>query len=56
MFDTNVRAPFFLIQGFVKHRLAQGGGGAIVNIGSNCAHCGQSYLASIRLRRARWRR
>lgn len=46
MFDTNVRAPFFLIQGFVKHRLAQGGGGAIVNIGSNCAHCGQSYLAS----------
>ena len=46
MFATNVRAPFFLIQGFVKHRIAQGGGGAILNIGSNCAHCGQSYLAS----------
>ena len=46
MFATNVRAPFFLMQGFVKHRIAQGGGGAILNIGSNCAHCGQSYLAS----------
>ncbi|MDQ2696792.1 MAG: SDR family oxidoreductase [Pseudomonadota bacterium] len=45
MFDTNARAPFFLMQGFVKHRLAQGGGGAIVNILSQCAHCGQSYLA-----------
>jgi NAD(P)-dependent dehydrogenase (short-subunit alcohol dehydrogenase family) len=46
MFNTNIRAPFFLIQGFVKHRIDQGGGGAILNIGSNCAHCGQSYLAS----------
>lgn len=46
MFDTNARGPFFLMQGFVKHRLTQGGGGAIVNILSNCAHCGQSYLAS----------
>lgn len=46
MFATNVRAPFFLMQGFVKHRLAEGGGGAILNILSNCAHCGQSYLAS----------
>ncbi len=46
MFATNVRAPFFLMQGFVKHRQAQGGGGAIVNILSQCAHCGQSYLAA----------
>jgi NAD(P)-dependent dehydrogenase (short-subunit alcohol dehydrogenase family) len=46
MFDTNARAPFFLMQGFVRHRLAQGGGGAIVNILSQCAHCGQSYLAA----------
>ena len=46
MFAVNVRAPFFLMQGFVKHRIAEGGGGAIVNIGSNCAHCGQSYLCS----------
>lgn len=45
MFATNVRGPFFLMQGFVRHRLAQGGGGSIVNILSNCAHCGQSYLA-----------
>lgn len=45
MFDTNARAPFFLMQGFVKHRQAQGGGGAIVNILSQCAHCGQSYLS-----------
>ncbi|MFT3847664.1 MAG: SDR family oxidoreductase [Propionivibrio sp.] len=45
MFNTNVRGPFFLMQGFVKHRIAQGGGGAIVNILSQCAHCGQSYLS-----------
>lgn len=45
MFNTNVRAPFFLMQGFVKHRLTQGGSGSIVNILSNCAHCGQSYLS-----------
>ncbi|MGR3661094.1 MAG: SDR family oxidoreductase [Paracoccaceae bacterium] len=45
MFDTNVRGPFFLMQGFVKHRITQGGGGAIVNILSQCAHCGQSYLS-----------
>jgi len=45
MFDTNARAPFFLMQGFVKHRIAAGGGGAIVNILSQCAHCGQSYLS-----------
>lgn len=46
MLDTNARAPFFLMQGFVKHRLANGGGGSIVNILSQCAHCGQSYLAA----------
>jgi NAD(P)-dependent dehydrogenase (short-subunit alcohol dehydrogenase family) len=45
MFDTNARAPFFLMQGFVKHRLGRGGGGSIVNILSQCAHCGQSYLS-----------
>lgn len=45
MFDTNARAPFFLMQGFVRHRQAAGGGGSIVNILSQCAHCGQSYLA-----------
>ena len=45
MFNTNARAPFFLMQGFVKYRLSQGGQGAIVNILSQCAHCGQSYLS-----------
>lgn len=45
MFNTNARAPFFIMQGFVKHRLSQGGKGAIVNILSQCAHCGQSYLS-----------
>lgn len=45
MFATNVRGPFFLMQGFIRHRLAKGGGGHIVNILSNCAHCGQSYLS-----------
>ncbi len=45
MFNTNVRGPFFLMQSFVNHRLAQGGGGAVVNILSQCAHCGQSYLS-----------
>lgn len=45
MFNTNVRGPFFLMQAFVKERLEKGGGGAIVNILSQCAHCGQSYLA-----------
>lgn len=46
MFATNTRAPFFLMQGFVQHRIDQGGGGSIVNILSQCAHCGQSYLAA----------
>lgn len=45
MFATNVRGPFFLMQGFIRHRLAQGGSGSILNILSNCAHCGQSYLS-----------
>jgi len=45
IFNTNVRGPFFLMQGFIKHRLAKGGGGSVVNILSQCAHCGQSYLA-----------
>lgn len=45
MFATNVRGPFFLMQGFIRHRLSKGGRGHIVNILSNCAHCGQSYLS-----------
>lgn len=46
MFETNARAPFFLMQRFVQHRRDSGGGGSIVNILSQSAHCGQSYLAS----------
>jgi len=42
IFDTNARAPVFLMQGFVKHRLAVRSGGAIVNLLSQCAHRGQS--------------
>lgn len=45
MFDTNARAPFFLMQGFVKHLKEQGRSGSILNILSQCAHCGQSYLS-----------
>ncbi len=45
-FDTNARAPFFLMQGFVRRRIAEGGGGAILNILSQTAHCGQSFLAA----------
>lgn len=45
IFNTNARAPFFVMQGFVKYRLSQGGRGAVVNILSQCAHCGQSYLS-----------
>jgi len=44
IFNTNVRGPFFLMQGFVKHRKAQGGGGSIVNIISQAAYAGQSYI------------
>lgn len=46
LFATNARGPFFLMQGFVRHRIEHGGGGAIVNVLSQCAHCGQSYLAA----------
>lgn len=46
IFETNVRGPFLLMQRFVQHRIAEGGGGSIVNILSQCAHCGQSYLAA----------
>jgi len=45
MFNTNARGPFFLMQGFVKHRKAQGGGGAILNILSQAIYAGQSYIA-----------
>ena len=44
LFATNVRGPFFLMQGVVRHLLEVGKPGSIVNILSMAAHVGQSYL------------
>jgi NAD(P)-dependent dehydrogenase (short-subunit alcohol dehydrogenase family) len=50
MFDahmaTNIRGPFFLMQGMVRHLLDSGAPGSIVNILSTSAHVGQSCLAA----------
>jgi NAD(P)-dependent dehydrogenase (short-subunit alcohol dehydrogenase family) len=45
MFHTNVRGPFLLMQGVVRHLTETGQPGSIVNILSMVVHCGQSYLA-----------
>ena len=45
LFATNVRGPFFLMQGVVRHLIETGAPGSIVNILSMAAHVGQSYLA-----------
>jgi NAD(P)-dependent dehydrogenase (short-subunit alcohol dehydrogenase family) len=45
LFSLNAQAPFFLMQAFIRHRLAAGGDGSIVNILSMNAHCGQPDLA-----------
>jgi len=41
----NVRAPFFLMQAFIRHCLEVGRPGGIVNISSMNAHCGIPELA-----------
>jgi NAD(P)-dependent dehydrogenase (short-subunit alcohol dehydrogenase family) len=46
MFATNVRGPFFLMQGLVKHLLATNQPGSIVNVLSVNVHGGQSFLSS----------
>ena len=46
MFAINVRGPFFLMQGLVKHLLASGQAGSIVNVLSVNVHGGQSFLSS----------
>ncbi|HEV2505858.1 MAG TPA: SDR family oxidoreductase [Mesorhizobium sp.] len=46
MFAINVRGPFFLMQGLVKHLLATGQAGSIVNVLSVNVHGGQSFLSS----------
>lgn len=45
MFSVNTRAPFFLMDGAIADMKARGAGGAIVNILSMNAHCGQPDLA-----------
>ncbi|HET9821982.1 MAG TPA: SDR family oxidoreductase [Burkholderiaceae bacterium] len=42
--DTNARGPFLLMQALVRHLLERKAPGAIVNILSQSAHCGQSFL------------
>lgn len=46
MFATNVRGPFFLMQGLVKHLLETTQPGSIVNVLSVNVHGGQSFLSS----------
>lgn len=45
MFATNARGPFFIMQRFVQHLINLGSPGAILNILSQAAYCGQSYLS-----------
>jgi NAD(P)-dependent dehydrogenase (short-subunit alcohol dehydrogenase family) len=45
-FETNVRGPFLIMQGLVKHLFETGKPGSIVNTISMVAHCGQSYLTA----------
>lgn len=44
IFDTNVKGPFFLMQGLVKHLLERKAPGSMVNVLSMSAHTGQSFL------------
>jgi len=43
-FDINTRGPFLLMQALVRHLLERKVPGSIVNILSQSAHCGQSFL------------
>ena len=42
--DINARGPFLLMQSLVRHLLERKAPGSIVNILSQSAHCGQSFL------------
>jgi NAD(P)-dependent dehydrogenase (short-subunit alcohol dehydrogenase family) len=42
--DTNARGPFLLMQALVRHLLDRKAPGSIVNVLSQSAHCGQSFL------------
>jgi NAD(P)-dependent dehydrogenase (short-subunit alcohol dehydrogenase family) len=41
----NLRAPFFAMQAAVADMVARGAPGAVVNVITSSAHCGQPYLA-----------
>jgi len=45
MFSVNTRAPYFLMQGLIRHLRDTGRPGSIVNIQSVNAHCGAPDLA-----------
>jgi NAD(P)-dependent dehydrogenase (short-subunit alcohol dehydrogenase family) len=42
--DINARGPFLLMQRLVRHLLERKAPGSIVNVLSQSAHCGQSFL------------
>ncbi len=42
--DINARGPFLLMQALVKHLVDKNAPGSIVNVLSQSAHCGQSFL------------
>jgi NAD(P)-dependent dehydrogenase (short-subunit alcohol dehydrogenase family) len=46
IFASNVRGPFFLMQGLVRHLLEVGRPGSIVNILSMSGHGGQDFLTA----------
>jgi len=46
LFAVNARAPFILIQEFVRHAKKRGGGGSIVNIITRSSHGGQPFLTA----------
>jgi NAD(P)-dependent dehydrogenase (short-subunit alcohol dehydrogenase family) len=45
LFAVNARAPYFLMQGAIADMVGRGAPGAIVNIASMNAHCGEPDLA-----------
>jgi len=44
--NTNLRAPFLLMQGLIRKLKTEGKSGSIVNIASTSAHVGQSFLTA----------
>jgi NAD(P)-dependent dehydrogenase (short-subunit alcohol dehydrogenase family) len=46
VFATNVRGPFFLMQGVARYLLEREAPGSIVNVLSVNVHCGQPFLAA----------